>query len=127
MQGGFAALVIVLIVGFLAVFFVMNSTVRGWTQDKSIAEAQAAAQVRLRAISCVEQVKLRLFTNQYGANANNLAGTYYGKGGYCNVEIVSRQGEYFYISTNAESSNIKVSLQSEVRASDLKIISIQEF
>lgn len=119
---GFIALFIVMLVGFLAGFFVVASAPRVWLQSKDVALAQVAASARFNAISCIDIARLKIFLGESPDRSK-----YYLTDGSCGVEIISRRGERIILQTDAAKGGVEILLQAELNAETLEIISIREF
>ncbi|MEK7390666.1 MAG: hypothetical protein AAB635_00835 [Patescibacteria group bacterium] len=119
---GFIALFVVTIIGLMAVFFVVSTAPRAWLQAKDVTLAQVAASARFNAISCINIARLKIFLG-----GDSLDGEYYIENGSCEIEIISRQGERIILQTDATKEGVRISLQAELDAGTLEILSIREF
>ncbi len=125
---GFAALALVTLIGILTLFFTLNNIVRGWSQDKNLFEVRAAAQVRLRALSCLEFSRLQLYVRGGSVDdVEDLVGERFLPDGSCSIDEVSRQGNRFFVRVSAKHQYIQSIFHGEISADSYALVSIQEF
>lgn len=117
---GFVALFTVTLIGFLAVIFTVASSIRVWTQSKSVIEASAETSARFDALSCLNIARLKIILGETPAE-----GEYYVKDGRCELEDVDVYPTRVMLRSVAVKDDVKVSLFAIINAETADIFLIR--
>lgn len=118
---GFIALFTVMIIGFMATFFAVSSSVGVWFQSKSVVEAKTLVVARMGAMSCVNIARLKIYqseivdTHEYNIGEQT-----------CRIEDMQTSGQRVFLYTSSGLLNAKIFLDVILDYRTLNIISIKE-
>lgn len=122
-QKGFAALFIVLLLGFFAVALTVSGSEKGWVESKSVTEVAEADQARFAALSCLEIVRQKITDNQV---PDRIPGSYFSGNKQCAIDNVSEYSGRAYAQVSSHWQWGTVTLESIVNLANQKILSISE-
>lgn len=124
-EGGFIAIFIVLLIGFVAILFISRSSSQSWLQAKSVQEFKANSDTRFNALSCLSIARLKIHLQK---PTEQIIGEYSLGKVHCRVDSLSQYSGRAYVHTSgAFESGARLTVSAIVDQDSDEVLSIQEF